>query len=119
MKYVLCVALAVAVLSGADATGTWVGTLTPEGADGGGLPARLVLKQDGQTLTGTAGPDAGEQRPIENGKAENGKLTFDLPNDASVMRFTLTQDGDTISGDVVREREGQTQKAKLAVKRTP
>ena len=61
MKYLLSIALAVGVLSGADATGTWVGTLTPDGAEGGGLPARLVLKQDGETLTGTAGRSGGSR----------------------------------------------------------
>jgi hypothetical protein len=76
-----------------------------------------VLKQDGTTLTGTAGPDAGEQRPIRNGKIENDTITFELPNDESVMTFTLKLDGDTITGDVTREREGQTQTATLAVKR--
>ncbi len=33
------------------------------------------------------------------------------------MKFTLKLEGDQITGDVTREREGQTQTAKLAVKR--
>jgi hypothetical protein len=33
------------------------------------------------------------------------------------MKFALKQDGDEITGDITRERDGQTQKAKLAVKR--
>ena len=34
------------------------------------------------------------------------------------MKFALKQQGDEISGEVTRERDGKTQTAKLAVKRT-
>jgi hypothetical protein len=115
MKYLFFVALAATTLVATDATGTWTGTLTP--TDGQSHPARLVLKQDGEKLTGTAGPDENEQRPIQNGSVRDGVLTFELPNDGSVMKFTLKQEGDAISGDVTRDHDGETQKAKLAVKR--
>ena len=112
MKHLLAIALSVVTLVAADATGTWTGTLTR--AEGEAGPAHLVLKQDGDKLTGTAGPDANEQRPILNGKVENGALTFELDNG---MKFVLKQDGDEITGEVSRERDGQTQSGKLAVKR--
>ena len=118
MKHLLFIALAAVMLTAADATGTWTGTLTPAGGENRTLPAHLVLKQDGSTLTGTAGPDAGEQHPIRNGKAENDTLTFELPNDTTVMTFTLKLDGDAMTGDVVRERDGEKQTATLSVKRT-
>jgi len=77
-----------------------------------------VLKQQGTTLTGTAGPDVSEQLPISNGKAEGETLTFEVVREGGgTMKFTLKQTGDEISGDIKREREGQTQIAKLAVKR--
>ena len=117
MKHVFLIALAAATLVAADATGTWTGTLTPSGSDGQPRPAHLVLKQEGDKLTGTAGPDASQQQPIQNGKAENGNLTFELATDDSVMKFAVKQQGDEITGDVTRERAEQTQKAKLAVKR--
>jgi hypothetical protein len=118
MKHILCLLLAAAGLIAADATGTWTGTLTPTGPGTGGEshPALLVLKQDGAKLTGTAGPNAEEQNPIENGKAENGKLTFEVQAGGG-MKFNLTHEGDEIKGDISRERDGQTQTAKLAVKR--
>ena len=112
MKHALLMAVAAAILITADATGTWTGTLTK--SDGQSHPAHLVLKQDGDKLTGTAGPDANEQHPIANGKAQNGVLTFELDNG---MKFAVKQDGDEIAGEVTRDREGQTQKATLAVKR--
>ena len=119
MNHLLVIALAAGTLSGADATGTWTGTLTRSGDATEPLPAYLVLKQEGEQLTGTAGPNAGEQQPIHRGKAENGVLTFEVTTGESVMKFAVKQDGDEITGDVTREREGQTQRAKLAVKRTP
>jgi hypothetical protein len=117
MKYIALLTLAAAGLFAADATGTWTGTLTMEGAAQPG-PAHLVLKQDGANLTGTAGPSAAQQQPIQNGKAENGRLTFEVPSGGGgLMKFTLKHEGDDIAGDVSRERGGQTQAAKLAVKR--
>jgi hypothetical protein len=115
MKHILLLTFAAASLIAADATGRWTGTLIPPG--GGEHPALLVLKQDGVKLTGTAGPDASEQIPIENGKAENGSLTFQISKDSTIMKFTLKHEGDEITGDITREREGETQTAKLSVKR--
>jgi hypothetical protein len=119
MKSILLLTCTALALIAADATGTWTGTLTAPTSDGGERPgpAHLVLKQEGARLTGTAGPNPGEQHTIENGKAENGNLTFELLRDDSVMKFVLKQDGDEIKGDVTRERDGESQTAKLSVKR--
>ncbi len=116
MNHLLAIALVTTALATADATGTWTGTLTPSGGTAG--PARLVLKQDGDKLTGTAGPDASEQHPIENGRVENDTLMFELTSPGGVMKFTLRQDGEEMTGDITREREGQTQTARIVVKRT-
>jgi hypothetical protein len=118
MKYILLLTFAAACLIAADATGKWTGTLTvptPNGPEE--RTAHLVLKQDGVKLTGTAGPDANEQHEIANGKAENGAITFEVPTGDSTMKFTLKQEGDEIKGDISRERDGQAETAKIAVKR--
>jgi hypothetical protein len=116
MTHLLIIAFAAATLMAADATGTWKGTFTPEGRDSG--PAQLVLKQEGGTVTGTAGPDDTEQHPIRNGKVQNDTITFEVEAGDGVMKFELKQSGEEIAGDVRRERDGQQQTAKLAVKRT-
>lgn len=116
MKRIILFALSAVSLLAADATGKWTGTLTPA-SDNSGKPAMLVLKQDGAELTGTAGPDASEQNTILNGKADNGTLTFEIHSGGGTMKFTLKLDGDEIKGDIVRERDGQSQTATLAVKR--
>ena len=115
MLHLLVIALASVGLSAANATGTWTGTLTP--AEGEPGPAYVVLKQDGEALTGSAGPDASEQHPIHNGRAENGKLTFDLHTGGGVMRVTLEQKGDELTGEVTRERDGQSQRATVELRR--
>jgi hypothetical protein len=117
MKRLLLLTLTTLSLFAADATGTWKGELIPSDGDGSGRPAHLILKQDGAKLTGTAGPDAGEQMPIENGKAEDGVITFEVTHGGGRMVFNLKQNGDDLQGDISRERDGQKQTAKLNVKR--
>ena len=118
MKTILLLTLAAASLFAADATGKWTGTLTLAGEAGGKVDnALLVLKQDGTKLTGTAGPDANQQNAIQDGKAENGNLTFDLPFGGGVMKFVLKQQGEDMSGDITAEREGQKMSAKVVLKR--
>ena len=119
MRQIVLMLFAAVGLMAADATGKWSGSLIRTSSDGQEHvgPALLELKQEGATLTGTAGPDAGERHNIQNGKAEDGNITFEVPNNESVMKFTLKQEGDSIKGSVTRERDGQTQTAKLDVKR--
>ena len=117
MMQVLLAVLMAFTVSAADATGTWTGTLEIPDADGKPRPAHLVLKQDGTKLTGTAGPDANDQRPIQNGKAENGTITFEVANEGNVISLMLKQDGDTLAGEMSRDRDGQKQTAKVNLKR--
>ena len=81
------------------------------------VPARLVYKQDGVNLTGSAGPDAVEQHTLENGKIESGSITFQVPTPGAVMKFALKHEGDEMKGEVTRERDGQTDIAKVGIKR--
>lgn len=115
MKTLLLFALAAASLFAADATGKWTGTLQP--SEGPAAPAVLVLKQDGIKLTGTAGPDAGDQRAIQNGKAENGNLSFEVASDGITMKFALKQTGEELKGDIAAEREGHKLTAKVSLAR--
>ena len=116
MRTILLLAVTALGLLGADATGTWTGTFTPAGEEPG--PAHLVLKQDGGKVTGTAGPSADQQQEIRNGKAEDGKISFEVGGENGTMKFQLKQDGDQIKGDVSRERDGEVQTAKLSVTRS-
>jgi hypothetical protein len=116
MKLFLLSILTTASMLAVDATGRWAGTLTPEGRDG--HPALLLLKQEGTKLSGTVGPDEGERHDISNGKAEGGVLTFESATESGiVMKFSLKQEGDQLSGTITRERDGQKTLAALALTR--
>jgi hypothetical protein len=96
-----------------DLTGRWTGTFQPTDGESGG--ALLVLKQTGNELTGTAGPNENEQSPIKNGKIDGDKITFDLERENGTMHFELTASGKRLSGTINREHDGEKQTAKLDV----
>jgi hypothetical protein len=119
MKHILLTVFAAAGLMAADVTGKWTGTLTTRNDAGEERrgPALLELKQEGNKVTGTAGPDSGERHTIENGKAEDGNITFEIPHEEFVMKVSLKHEGDELKGGVQRERQGRTEQAKLDLKR--
>ena len=116
MKYALWIALAAVGAFAADVTGTWTGNIIPDGE--GRDTAHLVLKQDGTKVTGTAGPRADEQHEIQNGKIEDGKLTFQVGDNGKVLSFVLKVDGDEIKGEVSGEHGGEKRHAKLELTRS-
>lgn len=93
-------------LFAADLSGKWSGKFDITTSEGDSHPdtAVIQLKLDGSSVTGTAGPNEDEQWPIQKGKLENGKLTFEVvpqhegaAADALIV-FDLTFDGETIKG---------------------
>ena len=121
MRILLCAFLIAALAfaaAAADATGKWSGTFTQENGDGGG--AILNLKQSGDTVTGTGGPEDGPQWPISEGKVAGNKVTFTVKSaDENVTyKCDLTLSGDNLKGDVVvTAPDGSTQKATLDMHR--
>ena len=95
-----------------DVSGKWSGTFTPETGDPG--TAYAILKQAGDTLTGTAGPSENEQWAIDTGKIAGNKVTIEVkdPNNA-VYKCSLTLNGKKLSGEVELTAGTQTIKAKL------
>lgn len=108
MKLFLTLFVCAAVLF-ADVSGKWAGTLTR--ADGHDGPAYMVLKQEGNTVTGSGGPNAERQYTITKGHIEGDKLTLRI--EEHDMEFELTVKGDEISGEVRHEGE----RGKIALKR--
>ena len=113
---ILLIALFATTALAADATGKWSGTFAPEGQDPSG--AFCVLKQSGTALTGTAGPDEGQQWPITNGKIAGNKITGDVnAPEGLVYKMNLVLEGDQIKGEVTVTRDGQAMKGKLELTR--
>jgi len=119
MKTLVCtlaIALFAMTAMAADVTGKWSGSFAPEGQDPSG--AFVVLKQSGTTLTGSAGPDEGQQWPLKNGQIQGNKITGEVTSpDGLVFKLDLTIEGDRIKGDVNATRDGQAMKAKVDLTR--
>ena len=95
----LMAALAMAAAA-ADVTGTWSGSLKGAGPDGQDGGVTLVLKQAGSEITGTAGPTADHQMPIQKGKIEGGKIALEVAVGDGTFKFDLILEGEHIKGDV-------------------
>jgi hypothetical protein len=102
MKYRL---LAIAFLSAmlalpalaAGIDGTWMGTVeTPRGSQ----EITLMLKADGNTLTGTVSGRRGDS-PVENGKIDGDKISFDQKVEFGGESRTIKYSG-TVAGDELK-----------------
>ena len=83
-------------------------------------PVYMILKQNGNKLAGSAGPNESEQHPFEGGKVEGNKVTFDVKlggEGPGLMHFDLQLEGDQITGEVGRSGEGLNEAAKISLKR--
>jgi hypothetical protein len=115
----LTLMLATALFAAADnVTGKWTGsfaiTLDGETRD---EKAYLDLKQNGAELTGTGGPSADEQWPIQNGKVEGDKLTFEVQSGGPLIKFNLTLAEGHLKGEAKAEHEGRSMKAAVDLQR--
>jgi hypothetical protein len=105
----------------ADLTGTWTGTFTPEGSDPG--TAHLALRQKGETITGTAGPNANQQSEIAKGRIATVKnvttVAFEVTQPSGlVMKFDLKLVEGRLKGTVIGEQpDGGKRTAALDVGR--
>ena len=112
----LMAALAMAAAA-ADVTGTWSGSLKGAGPDGQDGGVTLVLKQAGTEITGTAGPTADHQMPIQKGKIEDGKIALEVPVGDGMFKFDLVVEGEHIKGDVSAAMGDQKMNAKVDLTR--
>ncbi len=115
----LTLVLASALLAAADGvTGKWAGTfvITIDGETKDDV-AYMVLKQNGAELTGTGGPNADQQWPIQNGKVEGNKLTFGVQSDGPLIKFDLALVDGHLKGEAKAEQDGHTLKAVVDLQR--
>ena len=107
----------------ADLTGKWTGTMTRTAPDGRSqaIDWMFDLTQKGKVLTGTTGPNAERQWPIEKGGAvDAGKVTFKVQQPDGPMRtFTLTLVKDRLQGEMLAELNGQSFTTKVDAGRAP
>jgi hypothetical protein len=119
MKWLLCALLAIvsfgagAVATAADdanPTGTWKWTTTFGDQS---RESTLKLKLDGDKLTGAMVGRNDQETPIEDAKFSNGEVSFRVTRERNGQKFTSKYSGkvsgDTITGKIEFERQGQTQ----------
>ena len=95
----------------ADLTGTWQLTIT--GTDSRGAARSdsgiATLKQSGNQVTGTLGPDEQRQMPIAEGTIKDNKVLMKVVQGPDrTMTFELTINGEKLIGTV--ERTGMPEK---------
>lgn len=99
-----------------DLTGKWTGTMTrtaPEGRTQS-IDFMFDLTQKGKVLTGTVGPNAERQWPIQKGAIDGGKITFQVQQpDGPLRTFTLKPVKDRLQGEMLAEMNGQSFTAKV------
>jgi len=102
-----------------NVTGNWSGTfvLTDASGQAKDSTAFLVLKQTGSEITGSVGPNEGEQHQRKTGKIAGDKITLLVEDEGRVINFDLVVSADRIKGDAKMSREGETATAKLDVTR--
>ena len=118
----LCLTLLLVTLplGAIDISGKWTGSFEAQNNEGEKRtePVFMVLKQEGDKLTGSGGPNEGEQHAFQNGKVEGDKVSFEIAlGNGGTIYFNLTVTGDEIKGDMKRAREDKEQTAKLSLKR--
>jgi len=109
----------------ADADGTW--TWSRPGRDGGEpRTSTLALKADGEKLTGkltTPGRGGGEPvtTEITEGTVKDGTISFKISREfggnSFVQTYTGKIDGDSITGKIAFERNGESQSRDWSAKR--
>ena len=100
---------------GADVTGKYSGTVefqNPNGETRKGA-AFLDVKQEGDKLTGVAGPNESETYPIVKGRIEGDTLTFEVTTNDRLMKLVLKHDNGKLKGEATTDRDGQKMKATL------
>jgi opacity protein-like surface antigen len=115
-KGIAIVMLLAAAAMAADLSGKWSGTFKVDGGDHT-VPQLFILKQQGKTLTGSGGPNAGEQYPIENGRVEGSEIKFELTTGEWKFEYALKQTQDGLAGDLKLTSVGDNRTAKVTLAR--
>jgi len=119
MRTLICLLAAAACACAADVTGKWTGNV--EIANDAEVHAiSFQLRQSGSELTGVLLSD-GREIQVTKGKVEGEAVTFQVQpgEDGPAWTVKLTLAGDDLNGDASAERDGETRKAKVTLKRSP
>jgi hypothetical protein len=115
-KFLLALVLFATSALAADFTGKWSG----EGVTNGESHALyFVIKQDGDALTGSGGPDANEQHNFASAKVDGTKLVLEIVvGEKGTLHFELEPDGGTgLKGTISFRREDGNESGTVTLKK--
>ena len=116
-KVVVVLVLLVTSAVAGDMSGKWSGTFKVDGGDHT-VPQLFILKQQGKALTGSGGPNAGEQYPIENGRVDGDGVRFELTTGEWKFAYDLKQAApDSLTGDLKLQSVNDSRSAKVSLTR--
>ena len=103
-------------LAAADASGKWAGAMKPD--DGSrDLSLFMIFRLEDDKLAGSGGPNESEQFPMANGKADGGRLTFEVAAGKGTIHFDLKINGDEASGGIRHVGAEGTRTGQVTLKR--
>src|SRR5256885_14047652 len=96
----LLLILALAFGPAVDVSGRWSGTVLVRNETGGqvDIPVVLILRQEGDRVTNTGGPDDRIQFAIRKGKLKGDGLALEAEANGSTYHLDLKEEGDQITG---------------------
>jgi hypothetical protein len=122
-KLIYCLLLSALAVGAKELTGKWSGSfdITNSSGETKADSAYMDLKVHDGAVTGTAGPNAEKQWPLQKGKLDGRKLTFEVSADeGGLLVFDLVFDGDSIKGTCSGTGSGgEKMSAQVSLKRTP
>jgi len=115
MKKTIAVVLLLAMNAMAgDLTGKWSGAFKVAGGDHD-VPQLFIFKEDGSKLTGSGGPNLGEQYPIENGRVDGDRVRFELTTGEWRFTYNLKASEEKMVGDLELKAINDSRTAKVSL----
>ena len=113
----LLITLVALATSNHDLSGRWSGNFRVDGGDHN-VPQLFIFQQQGTKLSGSGGPNEGEQYPIENGTIVNDDARFQLTTGEWNFTYHLQRAAkDDLQGNLKLESVGESRAAKVSLKR--
>ena len=117
LKRTLVIIVLFAAAMASEVSGTWSGTFKVRGDHS--TPQIIILKQDGKKLTGSAGPELGEQYPVENGQIDGDRVRFEVTSGEWRFSYDLKRLGpDEMKGNLELKSVDDKRTAVVSLSRT-
>jgi hypothetical protein len=114
----LVILLAPVAARAADVSGKWSGSMDMKGPDGQtqSMPVTAEFKQDGKTVTGTAGREGDDQLTVQKGTIDGDDFTFEVEAPDGVYSVKLKVGDGQLKGEVkFSDPSGNKQTASLTL----